>query len=110
VAVKRSPSEPDELRPELLEYIASRFKVLSDPRRLKILHTLEAGERSVTELVEATGSTQANVSKHLGILTRAAMVGRRKKGLNVYYSITDPVIFELCKLVCETMRPKLRPR
>lgn len=96
------------MSPELLEFIASRFKVLAEPMRLRILHTIQPGELTVTQIIEATGATQANVSKHLGVLTRADMVGRRKEGLNVFYSISDPVIFELCDLVCNRMRGKLQ--
>ncbi|TPD54706.1 MAG: ArsR family transcriptional regulator, partial [Thalassolituus maritimus] len=50
---------------EMLELIAQRFRLLSDPMRLKILHQLQSGEKSVTELVENTGASQPNVSKHL---------------------------------------------
>ena len=87
-----------------MEFIAGRFKLLAEPMRLRILHTIQGGERSVSEIVAITGATQANVSKHLGVLARAEMVGRRKVGLNVYYSISDPVIFELCNLVCNKRR------
>lgn len=89
---------------ELLNFIASRFKVLAEPMRLRILHAIQPGELTVTQIIETTRASQANVSKHLAVLTRAEMVGRRKEGLNVYYSITDPVIFELCDLVCNKMR------
>lgn len=99
---KRNSQKP--VTEELLCFIASRFKVLAEPMRLRILHALQPGELSVTEIIAATGASQANVSKHLAVMTRAEMVGRRKEGLNVFYSITDPVIFELCELVCNKMR------
>ena len=75
--------------------------------RLRILHSIQPGELTVTQIIEATGASQANVSKHLGVLTRAEMVGRRKEGLKAYYSISDPVIFELCDLVCNRLRGRL---
>ena len=83
-----------------LRLIADRFKVLGDPLRLQLLHLLKGGERTVSALVEATGASQANVSKHLQILRRAALVERRKQGLMAYYSILDPSIFSICDLVC----------
>ena len=83
-----------------LRLIADRFKVLGDPLRLQLLHLLKGGERTVSALVEATGASQANVSKHLQILRRAALVERRKQGLMAYYSILDPSIFPICDLVC----------
>ena len=110
MAAKKTAKIGDQVSPELLEFIASRFKVLAEPMRLRILHTIQPGELTVTQIIEATGATQANVSKHLGVLTRAEMVGRRKEGLHVFYAISDPVIFELCDLVCNRMRGELRSR
>jgi len=83
-----------------LRLIADRFKVLSDPLRLQLLHLLKEEERTVSSLVEATGASQANVSKHLQILRRAGLVERRKEGLLAWYSILDPSIFQICDLVC----------
>ena len=90
----------DALTPELLAIIAERFKVLAEPARLEILNALRAGERTVTDLVAATGMKQANVSKHLQALHAAGFVGRRKAGLHVHYHIADEDVFELCRLVC----------
>ena len=90
-----------------LELIAARFRVLGEPMRLKLLVALEPGERNVTELVTATGATQANVSRHLQTLAEAGIVGRRKEGLNVYYFIADPTIFDLCENVCGSLQKRL---
>ena len=102
VAKKRS-REKILLSDEVLELIATRFKVLAEPARLRILHALQAGELTVSRLIAHTGYGQANVSKHLALLAAAGMVGRRKEGANVYYSITDPVVFEICEIVCERL-------
>lgn len=90
-----------------LEKVAERFKVLSEPMRLKLLYALMDGEKSVSELVRETGGMQANVSKHLGLLLDDGVVGRRKQGLNSYYRITDQSIFELCDLVCGSIHDRL---
>ncbi|MBX3745621.1 MAG: helix-turn-helix transcriptional regulator [Verrucomicrobiae bacterium] len=87
-----------------LELIAARFRVLGEPMRLRLLIALEEGERNVTELVEAVGATQANVSRHMRTLTEAGLVERRKEGLNAYYRIAEPEIFELCGQVCGSLR------
>jgi ArsR family transcriptional regulator len=87
--------------------VAARFRMLAEPMRLRLLNELRGGERSVSELVEAAETGQANVSKHLGLLADAGMVGRRKEGLNVYYSITDESLFELCDLVCSRLQQEL---
>jgi len=95
------------LSPQALDLIAARFRVLGEPMRLRLLIALEKGERNVTELVAATGATQANVSRHLQTLAEAGIVGRRKEGLNVFYHIADPGIFDLCEGVCGSLRKRL---
>lgn len=99
---KRGP-----LSDEALELIARRFAVLSEPLRLKLVHALFEGEKSVNTLVAVTGGTQANVSRHLQTLTQAHILGRRKEGLQVFYSIADPTIFKLCDLVCGSLEKQL---
>lgn len=93
-----------DLSDEALELIAGRFRMLSEPTRLKILNTLNDKEMTVTELVAATGASQANISKHLGILLHAGIVSRRKEGLTANYRVSDPTIFDLCDLVCSRLR------
>lgn len=95
------------LTQEAFEMIAARFRVLAEPMRLRILHTLGKSEMSVTELVESTGAGQANISKHLGLLLDAGLVARRKEGLNVFYSVADASIFELCQTVCDSLGERL---
>lgn len=93
-----------------LELVAARFKVFSEPTRLRILDVLRSGEQSVGTLVEAVGTSQANVSKHLGILHRHHMVARRKEGAHSYYRIDDEAIFEVCDLVCDAIAAELDSR
>lgn len=101
------PGAGKELSSEALEMIAERFKIFSEPMRLRLLYALMDGERTVSELVSETGGLQANVSKHLGMLLDAGVVGRRKQGLNAYYAITDPTIYELCDLMCNSLELRL---
>lgn len=88
---------------DALALVARRFAVLSEPMRLRLLHALFEGEKPVNALVEATGGTQANVSRHLQTLADAALLTRRKEGLQVFYSIADTSIFQLCELVCGSL-------
>ena len=99
-----------QLTDEALEMIATRFKLLADPMRLRLLHALGERELTVGELVEATGGGQANVSKHLGALLEAGIVARRKAGLNAFYSIADQSIFDLCEMVCDRLEAQLSAR
>ena len=86
--------------PELLGLVAGRFRALADPGRLAILHALEAGELTVTELVEATGMGQGNLSKHLQQLFAAGFVTRRRHGLFINYSLADDDVLALCEIMC----------
>lgn len=100
----------NQLSDEALEMIAARFKLLSDPMRLRILHTLGKEEMTVSHLVEATGGGQANVSKHLGALLEAGIVARRKEGLNAHYKVADDSIFDLCETVCSRLESQFASR
>jgi len=75
--------------------------------RLKLITALKEGERNVSELISDTGAQQANVSRHLRTLTQAGILSRRKSGLNVYYFISDPTIFEFCEHVCGSIQKRL---
>lgn len=93
---------------EALELIANRFKILSEPIRLRMLHELQDGEKSVTQLTETVETSQPNVSKHLKILQDAGVVKRNQQGNTVYYSIADSSIFTLCETVCGSLETRLR--
>ena len=95
---------PHPLPAPLIELIAERFRVLGEPMRIRLLETLRDGEATVQDLQKATGASQQNVSKHLGVLLRAGIVGRRKEGNFSVYSIVDPMVFSLCDEVCGGLR------
>ena len=88
------------LTSEQIDLIAERFRALAEPARLHIMTALRSGERTVGELVEATGLGTANVSKHLRILHASGFVSRRKEGLFVYYGLAGDDVFRLCDIMC----------
>lgn len=98
---------PRPLPDALIGMIAQRFRVIGEPMRIRLLDTLRDGEMTVTELVDSTGATQQNISKHLGVLHQAGIVDRRKDGNFVRYSIGDETIFDLCELVCGGLRDQV---
>lgn len=91
----------------LVELIAERFRTIGEPTRIRILERLRTGEASVQELAEHVGGSQQNVSKHLGLLARVGIVGRRKRGTFVYYRITDESVFAMCEQVCGAVQRDL---
>ncbi len=91
-----------------LAQVADYFKVLSELSRLQVLCAIKGGPKNVTEIIEATGLGQANVSKHLKILAQAGIVKRQPQGVSVYYHLADPMIFDLCELVCQRLEVQLQ--
>ena len=92
---------------ELLHRIAEVLKAMADPTRLKILHSLNNGERCVSDILQIVGGSQANVSKHLSVLKRAGLVDSRRDGLNVFYRITDEGVFTICRNVCDSLEVRV---
>ncbi|MBE9155101.1 winged helix-turn-helix transcriptional regulator [Cyanobium sp. LEGE 06143] len=94
-----------------MEHLADYFKVFSEPNRLAVLEALRAGPLNVTAVVEATGLSQALVSKHLKLLTIAGVVQRRPEGALVYYAVIDAAVFQLMaeaqRLLLESRRQQL---
>ncbi len=107
---KKSNEPARELSPLALELIASRFRALSEPVRLRLLNLLMQGEHTVGQLVEASGSGQANVSKHLALLRDAGMIGMRKEGLTTVCYIADPIVNELCEMMCSRLREEMESK
>ena len=99
-----------DMSSEAIGLVAARFKVLAEPLRLLILQTLEEGEASVTNITLSVGSTQPNVSKHLKMLQDAGLVSKRQEGNTVYYKIADESVFELCEVVCGSLKEKFSER
>ncbi|MGK7879217.1 MAG: ArsR/SmtB family transcription factor [Crocosphaera sp.] len=96
-----------DLSPAALAMVADFFKVLSEMSRLQIICALKDGEKNVSEIIEITKLGQANVSKHLKVLTQAGIVTRTQEGVNVFYAIANPLVFSLCDLVCNSIATQL---
>jgi DNA-binding transcriptional ArsR family regulator len=89
---------------------ARLFSLLSEPARLYLISALMSGPLTVTELVQATGLKQSNVSKHLAMLLDQGLLAREKEGLFARYSIADPCLVELCDLVCHRIAQEAKRR
>lgn len=96
-----------ELPDPALELVAGCFQALSDPTRLKILRALKNENKTVQDLVQLFTFSQPNISRHLSILTKAGLVKKDKQGSYVYYSVANPLIFNLCDNVCAHVRATL---
>ncbi len=83
----------------LFDQVAGYMQLFSEPTRLRIMHALCDKECSVTEVVDATGATQTNISRQLTVMHKARVLARRKVGTTVYYTVSDPKAVELCRSV-----------
>ena len=92
---------------QMIDRVAEVMKAMSDPMRLKILYRLKQRDYTVNELVEQLECSQANVSRHLGVLKSAGLVGFRQDGASRHYFISDPTVMSICDSVCTTVERKI---
>lgn len=85
-----------------IELAARSLKAMSHPIRLKILCALgKGGELSVQDLVDKVGTSQSNVSQHLGILREKDILTTRKRANRVYYRVNDKRTLQLIGMMRE---------
>ncbi len=93
---------------EFLALMAGKFRMLGDPTRLAILHSLMGGvEMNVSQIVATTNHNVANVSKHLKQLAEGGLLSRRKEGSFVLYRMNDLVVEKICALVCDSLKREI---
>ncbi len=80
---------------DLGRFKAEFFKALAHPLRIAILDALRNGELGVNELSALLKVEQSTLSQQLAVLRNKNIVGGRKEGLNVYYSVRDTTVFKL---------------
>jgi ArsR family transcriptional regulator len=90
---------PSQTNERVLQLQAGICKVLSNPRRLQIMHELRGGEKTVSELTASTGMRQANVSQHLALMRLRKIVIERRVGNTVFYKIADNRITKACDIM-----------
>ena len=74
---------------EKIAEMGARFKVISEPSRLKIILALEGGELCVEHITEAVGGNQSAVSHQLKILKDNKIIKGRRQGQKMLYSVSD---------------------
>ncbi len=83
---------------ENIEQAAIAMQAMAHQLRIKILCLLSSGEMIVQEIVDAVGTTQSNVSQHLGILKASGLIESRKDATRIYYRIADARILKMISL------------
>jgi ArsR family transcriptional regulator len=90
--IEESTVKIDQAR---IERAAEVLKTVAHPLRLRIVELLESGERSVNELKELLGVTQPLTSQHLSQMRMRGVLGSRREGTLVYYSIANPDVVKV---------------
>ena len=88
---------------EHAENLARCLKAMAHPLRLKIILYLENKEKSVGEIESCVGSSQSNISQHLGIMRDKNILVSRKEGNQIFYSLKDTRILSLLKEICQIL-------
>ena len=88
-------------RGESIQQASDAMQAMAHPLRLKILCLVGNQELSVLEIVEAVGTTQSNISQHLGVLRDNGILESRKDGNKVFYSIADARVLKMISLTRE---------
>ena len=92
----------------LYQIHAEMCKVFSNSTRLEILNLLRDKQLSVTELIEKTKLSQANISQHLSTMKSKGIVTSNRKGKNIYYKLTNPKIIKAFDIIKDVLVEKLK--
>ena len=92
---------------QLYKLHAGICHTLANPKRLEIIDKLRDQELSVTELAEALGISQANLSQHLSLMRQRGIVTTRREGLNIFYRLSNPKIIKACDLMRQVLLENL---
>jgi len=92
---------------EIYQLHAEMCKVFSNPTRLEILDILRDKEMSVTELIEETKLSQANISQHLSIMKSKGIADSERNGKNIYYKLSNHKIIKAFDIIREVLTERL---
>ncbi len=85
----------------MIDFKAELFKSMGHPTRLRILELLRTGEMTVSELQQNLEIDASSVSQQLSLMRSRQLVDARKQGTSVYYTVRDPLIFDIMDIARE---------
>lgn len=95
---------------EFLERVSEVFKAFSSTTRLKIIRELHREPRNVSQLHEAIGGSQANISRHLKTLLERGIVRRSREGSTTVYELADQKVTDICESTCDYLLDRWEKR
>jgi len=96
-----------EFRQQLYDQFARIGKSVCHGRRIELLELLNQGEHTVENLARESGLSVANTSRHLRQMRQSGLVNSRKSGQHVHYSLADPAMTEVVRLLREIAERRL---
>lgn len=95
-----------------IDYVkyAGILKVFSEPKRLKIIHMLSAGELCACKIQEEFHITQPTLSHDMKLMCDMGLVVPRKEGKWTYYSLNETVLREVYQVLGKIMFEKQEVR
>jgi len=93
---------------EMLKFESDIYKTFSNPYRMHIIRLLYKKEMSASDLIKETGLSKANLSQHMSALVGKNAVNSTRKGVNVFYSLSDRKIGQACNLMQEVIINNIR--
>lgn len=98
----------DVLQAEVYERQARICKAFANSTRLRMLDLLGKRDWGAAELQQELGISKANLSQHVSVLKGAGIVGARREGKTVYFSLTMPEVKSACHLIRDVLRAQIR--
>lgn len=99
LAVKKEESFLDKA--DSLRASSAFLKTISNEKRLMILHLLEGGEKTVSQLEVALSLRQPAVSQQLARLRADRLVSHRREGKSIYYSLSSDEVRQIMVFLSE---------
>lgn len=107
VATLKKKSSQNGNEDIVYERQAQICKAFANPVRLKIIDQVARGESSASELQDMVRISKANLSQHISVLRAVGVIGTRREGKHLYYSLAIPEVKQACQLVRKVLHAQL---
>jgi len=91
-------------------YMASVMKALAHPTRLFIVDSLNESPKNVSDLTSLVGIDISTISRHLGILKAAGIIGATKTNNQIIYRLLCPCVLDMYKCVVQIKAQEVNPQ
>jgi DNA-binding transcriptional ArsR family regulator len=98
----------DDKKNLLFEKQAEIAKAVAHPLRIAVIDFLKNGEQCVCDIARQVGSERSNASRHLAVMVKAGVLGSRKEGLKVFYTLRTPCLAEFLTCVTQVIRDQAK--